>query len=255
MSDVHAPMEPPAGRNPGPAPADWDRGDQEALFKELQTGVAKIMKLRPPPASGEGNHWVFVATGFLYLTNKRIMTNAHVADVVGEADPDHLAAFFRTPDSDGSLITVERRLTGGVRVSSDPSALDYCTCELTEPCDEKHHHVFQPWEMVPLRGEGRSDEPAAVLHHPRGRFLTMSVIRKGVPLKSTLDRRLQYSADPATEPGSSGGPVVNRAGKVVALHCTGDGLPGGKSGAVYIGNIIRDMGQHAAAVAARGGMR
>jgi hypothetical protein len=94
----------------------------------------------------------------------------------------------------------------------------------------------------PIKGEG-----AYILQHPGGRRKRLGFVRNQV---SAVDERvLTYLTD--TEPGSSGSPVFNAAGRLIGLHHAG-GTPQTVTGrpplvkneGIRIPRVVAGLAQH-----------
>src|SRR5262249_3873972 len=75
------------------------------------------------------------------------------------------------------------------------------------------------WPILPLDNEAapKAGEPAYILQHPGGRQKRLGFGRNMI--SDVRDRFITYLTD--TEPGSSGAPVFDAAGRLIALHHAG----------------------------------
>jgi V8-like Glu-specific endopeptidase len=157
-------------------------------------------------ASGSGA----VGTGFL-VGDGLVMTNHHVV-----ATPEMAArtqvAFFYELDEDGRprAIVPAKALPGGLFLSDRD--LDVTIFEIEKPEGQPH-----PRPLVLSGRRVRADERVAIVQHPGGHLKKISLQHNFVVF---ADRsRVQYTT--ATEPGSSGSPVLDDECQVVAVHHSG----------------------------------
>jgi N-acetylmuramoyl-L-alanine amidase len=159
-------------------------------------------------------------TGFLVGSNV-LMTNHHVINSPEVARNATIDFEFEVPAPDFVTGTQEPASPGARRYKLDPSKVF-----LTSPArDGGLDYTFVWIEDEAARNFGsipmqraafsvREGEQAFVVHHPNGRGKRVSLDDTDVMMINTTVVR--YSSD--TMPGSSGSPVFDRQGRLIALH-------------------------------------
>ncbi|WP_010142110.1 trypsin-like peptidase domain-containing protein [Oceanicola sp. S124] len=175
----------------GPEALAWRLGEaRDAALERAMQSTVRLTDLE--------TREIFLGSGFVYGAPALVVTNAHVA-----GDHPWLAAHFGS-EGDEWVMHLRRR-------AIDP-ARDLALYDMTEPFD-----------LPPLQAAAappRLGDPLFALGAPLGLAQSLSgghlshVARQvdpAVPLA-------YYQHDAATNPGSSGGPLVNAAGEVVGVN-------------------------------------
>jgi S1-C subfamily serine protease len=142
-----------------------------------------------------------------------LLTNWHVVHQLADKSPaTSVTAEFRLEDDGrgGGLATVPI-LCDAAGVVSDETD-DWAVVRTTEPLPDE-------WPVLPLHGvpDPVHGEPAFVIQHPLGGRKRVAIVRNQVSFVD--DRVVHYLSD--TQVGSSGSPVLNAAGQLIALHHAG----------------------------------
>jgi hypothetical protein len=233
VDDLLADKRPPA--DPGPGGADFasDVSKEEALLfgddlsesvgeiPALLAAVERVMKIRSAVCrlivtADDGSLWN--GTGTLLASN-RVLTNHHVL-------------FPRKAKCTAASIEFNyENDAAGQKVASNVAAGDVASIRSDSADDWGTIAVVPPAGVVPLDLASHVASPVAVerafiLQHPDGNPKRLAFVRNRIV--SVTDRRLYYLTD--TKGGSSGSPVFDARGKLIALHRAG-GIPKKLAGA------------------------
>ena len=143
----------------------------------------------------------------------RPLTNWHVVHRQADKAPATLVdAKFRLEDDGrgGDLATIPIPCDAGGVVSDE--ADDWAAVRTTAP-------LHDDWPVLPLVGSPDPvvGEPAFVIQHPLGGPKRVAIVRNNVSFVD--DRVVHYLSD--TQVGSSGSPVLDAGGRLIALHHAG----------------------------------
>ena len=146
----------------------------------------------------------------------QLLTNWHVVHRKADKAPAiSVAAEFRLEDDGrgGGLETIPIPCDADTIVSDQ--ADDWAVVRATAP-------LHDDWPVLPLAGspEPTKGEAAFVIQHPLGERKRVAYVRNTVSFVD--DRVVHYLSD--TQVGSSGSPVFDAAGRLIALHHAG-GVP------------------------------
>jgi V8-like Glu-specific endopeptidase len=142
-----------------------------------------------------------------------LLTNWHVVHRQADKAPaTSVAAEFRFEDDGrgGGLATIPVPCDAGGVVSDE--ADDWAVVRATTP-------LHDDWPVLPLAGapDPAVGETAFVIQHPLGGRKRVAYVRNTVSFFD--DRVVHYLSD--TQVGSSGSPVLDAAGRIIALHHAG----------------------------------
>lgn len=193
----------------------------EAVFLELlarQRQAVGIVYTRGVNFRGERGEWS--GTGFLVAPNL-LLTNHHVLNSLEVADAAELV--FDYEFSAEALASGRKTRPGpGRRYRLHADRLF-----LTSPFDNGLDYSFVWIEDVEVTSgklirmeraafSTRRDERAFIIHHPHGEPKRVSLDDTDVVAANPDGAVIHYTSD--TEPGSSGAPVFDRSGRLIALH-------------------------------------
>jgi hypothetical protein len=227
LEEKTPPADPsPGGGREGPAFSDGITKEEALLFGEdlsesvgviadLIAGVERVMKWKPAVChlsvtADDGGVWI--GTGTL-LTGNRILTNHHVLYPLARPATAVVVHFNYESDAAGAMIA-STVVAGDVATMKSNAADDWATINVVPPVG------IIPFDLAANFAPAKVPERALILQHPAGKPKRLAFVRNRI--SSVSDRRVYYLTD--TEGGSSGSPVFNTAGKVVALHRAG-GVP------------------------------
>jgi S1-C subfamily serine protease len=211
---------------PKRAPVDFDASitakDEALLFRDdLTMGLGDVPKLidtlnrmlmlapavcllRAQNANAEQ-----IATGFR-ITTDLVLSNHHVLCPAGSVATKVVADFGFEVDADGKSLPVTS-LVGTADAITGEKADDWAVVRIGG---------MQPeWPVVPLDDAPapKVGDRAYILQHPNARQKRLGFVRNAI---SDVDERsVRYLTD--TEPGSSGSPVFDSHGRLIALHRSG----------------------------------
>lgn len=182
-------------------------------------GSGRPNALRPPPA---GQRWIRLGSGFIVDARGYVVTNSHLLDEAAEvhvqlADGSMMNAsiVLRDAPTDVALIMVQ---------SED--ALHLPTVDFG---DSDHQRVGE-WVMAMGHPFGLGGTATAGIISARGRQI-------GPGFEDFIQ------TDAAINPGSSGGPLFNRAGEVIGMTTAIFSPSGGNVGIGFavVSNVVRPM--------------
>jgi V8-like Glu-specific endopeptidase len=180
---------------------------------ELLASIERVMKARSAICRllvKDGNGRTSLGTGTL-LAGNRILTNHHVVFPEQKVASVVTAEFDYEQDARGQAIK-SRRVScdiGSIRSNGDD---DWAVITVAEP-----PATAVAFDLGALHAAAKPDERAFILQHPAGKPKRLGFVRNKVA--SVDARRVYYLTD--TEPGSSGSPVFNGDGQMIALHRAG----------------------------------
>lgn len=227
VQDLLDAKEPPA--NPAPGGKDGpgfasDVTQEEALLfgedlsesvgeiPDLLAAVDRVMKWRGAVChlrvTGPGGG-VWEGTGTL-LTGNRILTNHHVLFPGGQKATAVAVEFNYEMDAAGQKLASTIVQGDVATIKSDP-ADDWGVISVTPPAG------IIPIDLVTNVATAQVTQRALILQHPLGKPKRLAFVRNRV--SSVENRRVYYLTD--TEGGSSGSPVFNAQGQLIALHRAG----------------------------------
>jgi V8-like Glu-specific endopeptidase len=151
----------------------------------------------------------FFGTGFR-ISNKLILSNHHVLFPKDQAATKVQTDFGFDVDRKGSRLAVAS-LFGKVSTIKGEQADDWAVIEVPQ-MDPK-------WPILPLENAPvpQVGDLAYILQHPGGQLKRLGFVRNMI--SDIDDGRVRYLTD--TEPGSSGAPVLDSVGRLIALHHRG----------------------------------
>jgi hypothetical protein len=210
-----------------------EAGKVPALIETLQRVVAKaasVCLLRVQNAAGQ-----FFGTGFL-IGPDLVLTNEHVLFPKGQPAAVVHVDFDFDVAADGSSLST-------VALQGDPASIV--------------GHREDDWAAVRVAGMDarpildltdapapRVNDLAYVVQHPGGQRKRLGFVRNTIT--SVTDRVVHYLTD--TQAGSSGAPVFDTAGRVIALHHAGGtptpitGMPPlSKNEGIRIGRVLAGL--------------
>ena len=230
LSELLADQRPPADPGPGGGPAgaafDSNVTKEEALLygddlsesvgevPDLLAAVERVMKWRSNVcrllargADGE----LYYGTGTL-VSGNRVLTNHHVLfpDKQRQKCTELKAEFNFEKDAKGQSIgsTV---VDGDVASIRSDATDDWGVITVAPPAN------ITPMDLAATVASPVAAERAFILQHPDGNPKRIAFVRNRIA--SIADRRVYYITD--TKAGSSGSPVFDARGKLIALHRAG----------------------------------
>jgi hypothetical protein len=172
--------------------------------------------------------WEFQGTGFLYGNDNRILTNTHVIPQLALDFYYYRAVFMVNGAQEIRTLTNMNPFAGELILGTQPHVfplpnsprvrVDICSCVVNAAVVGAH--IFQPVDLHQLIAERpREKFNVTVYHYPLGNPMTLSPLQRLSPLEPT---HFWYTANPPTQPGSSGAPLVLQDGKVCGVNFAGD---------------------------------
>lgn len=139
-----------------------------------------------------------------------ILTNHHVLFPGGIA-ANNVTVKFGFDQEAGEPFELIERFTGKVETIVGEKDADWAAIELAEPLDK--------WPMIDLSGsaEPKMNDKAFIIQHPGGRYKRLGFVRNKITEVDGI--YVRYLTD--TEGGSSGAPVFDSLGRIMALHHSG----------------------------------
>ncbi|MGR9079516.1 trypsin-like peptidase domain-containing protein (plasmid) [Rhizobium leguminosarum] len=227
INDLLAKRQPPA--DPGPGGRDGsdfasDVSREEALLfgddlsesvgdiPELMASITRVMAWRSAVCrllvtADDGRLWN--GTGLL-LTGNRVLTNHHVL-FPGKTKCSAVSIEFNYENDAAGQKIASHVVPGDVgTIRSDP-ADDWGVISTSEPLE------FAPLDLASNIATPVAAERAFILQHPDGDPKRLAFTRNRIA--SLTERRVYYLTD--TRGGSSGSPVFDAQGKLIALHRAG----------------------------------
>ena len=144
------------------------------------------------------------------IGEKLILTNHHVLYPKKETAIAVYADFGFDVDANGVSLAVTS-LSGTVNTIKGEKADDWAVIEVPQ--------MHADWPMIPLDDAPppKAGEPSYILQHPGSQQKRLGFVRNTI--SDVTDAVVLYLTD--TQPGSSGAPVFDRAGRLIALHHAG----------------------------------
>ncbi|MFO0614789.1 MAG: serine protease [Polyangiaceae bacterium] len=197
----------------------WNTLRELALLLKISPAVCRIMASSPTGMT-------HVGTGFL-IDKNHVLTAQHVLAQIRKLRADAKCVFEGEP-----AIKAEERLSRPPSVADTrpgapapvASELDFALLRLASPSS------CRPLELGDSPGPAA---PVSVLHYP-GKLAELA-ISAGTTSHASTPLRTRYDA--STEGGSSGAPVVDGQGRVVAIHHAGSVSHPGLNQGIPIGPI------------------
>jgi V8-like Glu-specific endopeptidase len=204
----------------------------EAVFLDLlarQRQAVGIIHTRGVNFRGERGTWS--GTGFLVAPNL-LLTNHHVLNSPEVADAAEVVFDYEFS---------AEALASGRKTTPGPGRRYRLQAErlfVTSPFDDGLDYSFVWIEDVEVTSgklirmeraafSTQRDERAFIIHHPHGEPKRVSLDDTDILTANADGAVLHYTSD--TEPGSSGAPVFDRSGRLIALHhasrTNSDGIP------------------------------
>jgi S1-C subfamily serine protease len=178
-----------------------------AALAKMMTVAPAICLLRVADPTGE-----YHGTGFR-INKDLILTNYHVLFPNGKLATKVVANFGFDVDAKGLDLPVASR-PGDTGTIMGEEADDWAVVKVENMCPE--------WPVIALNdaSDPKVGDLAYILQHPGGRTKRLGFVRNTIT--DVNDAVIRYLTD--TEQGSSGAPVFDPQGRVIALHHMG-GLP------------------------------
>jgi len=189
-----------------------DLSESVGDIPELMAGIERVMKWRSAVChlrvtAPNGGSWV--GTGTL-LTGHRVLTNHHVLFPEGQKATAVAVQFNYESDAAGQMLA-SIVVPGDVATIKSDTTDDWAVITVAPPAGAI------PFDLAANVASAKVAQRALILQHPAGKPKRLAFVRNRI--SSVADRRVYYLTD--TEGGSSGSPVFNTKGQIVALHRAG----------------------------------
>jgi V8-like Glu-specific endopeptidase len=149
-------------------------------------------------------------TGFRIGPNL-LLTNWHVLTFLGAPATNVTAEFGYEDDGKGGGLSATAVACDASTIKTD-QANDWGVIQVSQPIADSIPVLKLSEAAVPQQGQ-----PAFIVQHPGGERKRVAYVRNQVTFAD--DRVVHYLSD--TQAGSSGSPVFNDAGRLIALHHAG----------------------------------
>src|SRR5262249_11449782 len=219
----NVPADPSPGDKTGPDfPSDVTR-EEALLFGEylsesvggipdLLAGSEKVMRWRSSVChlrvtASNGSLWG--GTGTL-LTGDRVLTNHHVLFPKGQKATAVAAQFNYESDAAGQMLA-SIVVVGDVTTIKSDAPDDWAVITVPSPAGAI------ALDLAANVAAAKVTQRALILEHPGGKPKRLAFVRNRI--SSVADRRVYYLTD--TEEGSSGSPVFDTQGQMIAIHRAG----------------------------------
>lgn len=230
VRELLAEQSPPVTSNPASkdAPAVVPLTQPEALLyghdlsesvgeiPELVASIARVMTWRSSVCHLQvtaSNGGTYLGTGTLLVGN-RVLSNHHVMYPDGN-NPTAVSVVFNFEQDAKGQNVASNLVPGDLTTIKSSKADDWATFEIAAP--PPGITVFDLGSHIAV---AQARERAFILQHPKGQPKRLAFVRNRI--SEVQARRVFYVTD--TEGGSSGAPVFNGAGRIIALHRAG-GVP------------------------------
>jgi V8-like Glu-specific endopeptidase len=205
-------MVPDASRDEALLMGD-DLSESVGAIPPLMKAIESVMKWRRSvcrvlvTAKTGGSYF---GTGTL-ISNGYVLTNHHVLHPDGSAASAVRVEFDYEDDDKGQAIASKFfDADPGTIKASQPD--DWGVIKVANPPND-----VTPLDLATLVGTAKAPQRAFILQHPRGNRKRLAFVRNTI--SSVEARKVFYLTD--TEPGSSGSPVFDANGNIIALHRAG----------------------------------
>lgn len=175
------------------------------LYQQFAPGVVCILAMR------EGVDGCSLGSGLIVDGSGKVLTNAHVVTVAGQA-PDRVLVFRKPTELSGDM---KRDLQSPIpaRIAKADGALDLALLELPAG-------TYAPvLKLDPARAA--PGEPAVAIGHPgHGGLwtLTTGTVSSFLADHGGIAGKHVYQTETAVNPGNSGGPLIGAAGTVLGVN-------------------------------------
>jgi serine protease Do len=184
---------------------DAQAASAKELYQRLSPGVVCIVAMK------EGVDGCSLGTGFVVDGSGRVLTNAHVVSVGGQA-PDRVLVFRKPAQLSGDM---KRDLVEPLvaRIVKQDGDLDLALLEIPKG-DYGPVLKLDPERAVP-------GEPAVAIGHPgHGGLwtLTTGTVSSFLADHGGINGKHVYQTETAVNPGNSGGPLISGDGSVLGIN-------------------------------------